>query len=107
MRAIYVGLCVAPLLSGCVAALPALSGGAFFGGDEMAKGAASKAERREASVAAIGHDLRPRAIEIEDVEKGEEFDSWTAETAIGDYRCTQRKGRQTAICVKLAGGEAK
>lgn len=102
MRSVFLVIGASTMISGCVAALPlATVGGSFLASDEMTKGTMSKAERRMASVASIGHDLQPRAIEIEDVEKGDDFDSWTAETAIGNYRCTQLKGRRSATCKKM------
>jgi len=85
-------------LSGCLAA------GAFVAADEIVKGGMGKAERRAATLAALGDegkDLIPRYIEIEDVDKEDGRESWTAETVIGNYRCTVMSGRSDATCTKI------
>lgn len=105
MRNALLVLCAVIMLSGCVAALPAvLTGGSIVGGDEVVKGLQGKAERREATIAALGSagkNLLPRHIEIEDVKKEDGKESWTAETVIGNYRCTVLSGRNDATCSKL------
>ena len=88
----------ATMLSGCMAAL------GYVAADEMSKGVMGKAERRQATLAALGSagkDLVPRHIEIEDVKKENGSESWTAETVIGNYRCTVMTGRSDAACSKI------
>lgn len=100
-RAILI-LTSATLLSGCAAAV--LGAGSFIGVDEMGKGAMGKAERRQATIAALGSagkDLVARHIEIEDVKKDNGMESWTAETVIGNYRCSVATGRSDATCSKI------
>ncbi|MEQ5787563.1 hypothetical protein J3454_06620 [Erythrobacter sp. NFXS35] len=89
-------------LSGCGVAL---MGASFLGADEMGKGVMGKGERRAATIVALGedgNDLLPRYIEIEDVQKADGVESWTAETVIGNYRCTARTGTIDATCTKIA-----
>lgn len=91
------------MVSGCVVPL-VVGAGSFLGADEMAKGMMGKQERREATISSLGpagKDLVPRYIEIEDVEKENGTESWTAETVIGDYRCTVATGRSDATCSKI------
>lgn len=89
-------------LSGCVGV--ALGAASILGADEAAKGTLGKAERRSATIAALGEEgqnLVARHIEIEDVQKTDGQESWTAETVIGNYRCTVLSGRSDATCTKL------
>jgi hypothetical protein len=102
MLRILVAATFAMLLSGCVAALAA---GQFVAADEFVKGGMGKAERRASTIAAIGpegQNLVARHIEIENVDKANGSESWTAITAIGNYRCSVVTGRSDATCTKLS-----
>ena len=94
MRFAFLILGASIMLSGC------MSAAAVLGSKAYVDGATSRAERKAASAAAIGQDLDGNSIKIKDVDRGDTEDSWTAETAIGNFRCTQLKGRRTATCSK-------
>lgn len=91
------------MLSGCIAAaaIPLVAtGGAAVGGLEISKSSMNRADRQQATAAAVGQDLNARRIKISDVAKSGDMESWTATTAVGTYRCSMGVGRQTARCSK-------
>jgi len=92
-------------VSGCAAPLmmaPSLlvGGGSYVGIKAYTKHEMSKSERQAASAAAIGGDLNLRMIKVSKAETEGDNVRWTAETAIGRYKCSQKVGRVRANCVK-------
>ncbi len=105
-----VGIAVAAtsLLSGCMAP-PLLMGAASMGAlggqtvlsHKLGKNAGNRAVRKLATAFAIGGgDIDANAIKISDLDTRSDPERWTADTPLGRYACSQRKGFTKTLCAK-------
>ena len=92
-------LSAALMLSGCIAALPYA---AYVGAGAAIKGVGhseAKGNMPRATAQAIGHNVDPESIKVSGVHIATHQATWTADTPIGRYQCSDDDNvRGAAYC---------
>lgn len=104
MKRIYTAAALAAVMAlpGCIAAPLLVSAG--MGGGSLKLGNHMMKKDREAhmpvaTAAALGHNLDPKNVKVSDVKFDHGIASWTADTPIGRYSCSDADLQ--AYCRKL------
>ena len=95
-----VALSSAFLLSGCIAALPFAAYAVGSGAAMKAVGNSdAKGNMARATAQAIGHNVDPQSIKVSDAHIGKHEATWTADTPIGRFQCSDDDNvRGAAYC---------